>query len=172
MIIHATAGSLIGIGEIALLPFDVLKIKMQTNPDFVRGRGVGAIFREEGIRGLYKGAGWTAARNAPGSFALFGGISFIFFFVATNFKFITGSALVKGTLFGLEDYRKASLFQNFTASIAGALLSITVSAPLDTVKTRIQASLGNESGRSVVMGMIKNEGIGSFWKGLTPKILV
>ena len=29
---NATAGSLIGIGEIILLPLDVLKIKRQTNP--------------------------------------------------------------------------------------------------------------------------------------------
>ncbi|KAJ1619621.1 hypothetical protein T492DRAFT_413537 [Pavlovales sp. CCMP2436] len=29
---HATAGSLIGVGEVALLPLDVLKIRAQTNP--------------------------------------------------------------------------------------------------------------------------------------------
>ena len=61
--------SLIGIGEIILLPLDVLKIKMQTNPDAFRGRGIFRIIRDEGF-GLYRGAGWTAARNAPGSFAV------------------------------------------------------------------------------------------------------
>ena len=66
---HATAGSLIGIGEIVLLPLDVLKIKRQTNPEAFRGRGVFRIVADEGI-GLYRGAGWTAARNAPGSFAV------------------------------------------------------------------------------------------------------
>jgi hypothetical protein len=68
-IMHATAGSIIGIGEIVLLPLDVLKIKMQTNPDAFRGRGIGKIIADEGM-GLYRGAGWTAARNAPGSFAV------------------------------------------------------------------------------------------------------
>ncbi|KAI5282134.1 hypothetical protein KEM52_003765, partial [Ascosphaera acerosa] len=67
-VMHATAGSLIGIGEIVLLPLDVLKIKRQTNPEAFRGRGLFAIVKEEGM-GLYRGAGWTAARNAPGSFA-------------------------------------------------------------------------------------------------------
>lgn len=61
--------SLIGIGEIVLLPLDVLKIKRQTNPEAFRGRGVVAIVRDEGL-GLYRGWQWTAARNAPGSFAV------------------------------------------------------------------------------------------------------
>lgn len=68
-IMHATAGSLIGIGEIVLLPLDVLKIKRQTNPEAFRGRGVFKIVADEGL-GLYRGWGWTAARNAPGSFAV------------------------------------------------------------------------------------------------------
>lgn len=62
-------GSLIGIGEIVLLPLDVLKIKRQTNPEAFRGRGVFRIVADEGM-GLYRGWGWTAARNAPGSFAV------------------------------------------------------------------------------------------------------
>lgn len=61
--------SLIGIGEIVLLPLDVLKIKRQTNPEAFRGRGVLKIVKDEGF-GLYRGWGWTAARNAPGSFAV------------------------------------------------------------------------------------------------------
>ena len=66
---HATAGSIIGIGEIVLLPLDVLKIKRQTNPEAFRGRGLFRIIADEGF-GLYRGWGWTAARNAPGSFAV------------------------------------------------------------------------------------------------------
>lgn len=64
-----TCDSLIGIGEIVLLPLDVLKIKRQTNPEAFRGRGLFKIISDEGM-GLYRGAGWTAARNAPGSFAV------------------------------------------------------------------------------------------------------
>ncbi|KAJ1563036.1 hypothetical protein HK405_003888, partial [Cladochytrium tenue] len=107
--------------------------------------------------GLYRGATWTAARNAPGSFALFG-----------------GSAVVKEHVFGLTDYSKATFFQNFCASIGGAIASITVSAPLDVVKTRIQAKSSDmaEGGWSIVSRMAREEGFGSFFKGLTPKILV
>jgi hypothetical protein len=63
------SSSLIGIGEVVLLPLDVLKIKRQTNPEAFRGRGLFKIIKDEGM-GLYRGAGWTAARNAPGSFAV------------------------------------------------------------------------------------------------------
>ncbi|KAI9483931.1 MAG: mitochondrial carrier domain-containing protein [Benjaminiella poitrasii] len=155
-VMHATAGSLVGIGEIALLPLDVLKIKRQTNPEAFRGRGFLTIVKDEGM-GLYRGAGWTAARNAPGSFALFG-----------------GSAVVKEYVFSLKDYNQATFFQNFCASIGGAVASITVAAPLDVVKTRIQnRNFENpESGLKIIKDLIKYEGFGGFFKGLTPKILV
>ncbi|TPX10584.1 uncharacterized protein E0L32_008470 [Thyridium curvatum] len=155
-IMHSTAGSLIGIGEIVLLPLDVLKIKRQTNPEAFRGRGVLKIVKDEGF-GLYRGWGWTAARNAPGSFALFG-----------------GSAFTKEYLFGLQDYNKASWFQNFIASIAGASASLVVSAPLDVIKTRIQnRNFDNpESGFKILTKMARNEGFSSFFKGLVPKLLM
>lgn len=153
---QATAGSLTGLGEIVLLPLDVLKIKRQTNPEAFRGRGALQIFRDEGF-GLYKGASWTAARNAPGSFALFG-----------------GSAFTKEYVFGLEDYRSASWYQNFVASIAGSVSSIVVSQPLDVIKTRIQnQDFGSKAGGiTVIKDLVKNEGVGAFFKGLTPKVLV
>lgn len=155
-IMHSTAGSLIGIGEIVLLPLDVLKIKRQTNPEAFRGRGVLKIVADEGF-GLYRGWGWTAARNAPGSFALFG-----------------GSAFAKEFIFGLQDYNKASWFENFVASIAGASASLLVSAPLDVIKTRIQnRNFENpESGFRILSNMAKHEGFSSFFKGLVPKLLM
>jgi hypothetical protein len=147
---------LIGIGEIVLLPLDVLKIKRQTNPEAFRGRGLFKIISDEGM-GLYRGAGWTAARNAPGSFALFG-----------------GSAFAKEYIYGLTDYNAASWSQNFVASICGASASLIVSAPLDVIKTRIQnRNFENpESGFRIVSKMAKHEGMGSFFKGLTPKLLM
>lgn len=152
----ATAGSLIGIGEIVLLPLDVLKIKRQTNPEAFRGRGVFRIVADEGF-GLYRGWGWTAARNAPGSFALFG-----------------GSAATKQYLFKLEDYNSATWFQNFIASIAGSSASLIVSAPLDVVKTRIQNQNFEvkESGGKIIARMARQEGPTAFFKGLVPKLLM
>ncbi|KAF2660181.1 mitochondrial carrier [Lophiostoma macrostomum CBS 122681] len=155
-IMHATAGSLIGIGEIVILPLDVLKIKRQTNPEAFRGRGLFKIIKDEGL-GLYRGWGWTAARNAPGSFALFG-----------------GSAVAKEYFYKLSDYNAATWTQNFVASIAGASASLIVSAPLDVIKTRIQNRNFEEkgSGFKIVSNMARKEGFSSFFKGLTPKLLM
>ncbi|KAF2770875.1 mitochondrial carrier [Teratosphaeria nubilosa] len=152
---HATAGSLIGIGEIVLLPLDVLKIMRQTNPEAFRGRGVARIVADENFK-LYRGWGWTAARNAPGSFALFG-----------------GSAVAKEML-GLQDYNKATWFQNFVASIAGSSASLIVSAPLDVVKTRIQNQdfESKKGGVKVITDMLRHEGPTAFFKGLVPKLLM
>ncbi|BFZ56081.1 high copy suppressor of abf2 [Savitreella phatthalungensis] len=154
-VMYATAGSLVGIGEIVLLPLDVLKIKRQTNPEAFRGRGLLKIVSDEKWN-LYRGWGWTAARNAPGSFALFG-----------------GSAFTKEYVFGLSDYSGATWFQNFVASISGAAASLTVSAPLDVIKTRIQNRDFNDpkSGTQIISEMLKNEGATAFFKGLTPKLL-
>ncbi|KAJ3779923.1 hypothetical protein GGU10DRAFT_337613, partial [Lentinula aff. detonsa] len=98
LMMQATAGSLTGIGEVVLLPLDVLKIKRQEKS------------------ALYRGWGWTMARNAPGSFALFG-----------------ASAVTKDYVLGITDYSKATWTQNFIASIAGTVTPITVAAPLDTI---------------------------------------
>ncbi|EIN13092.1 mitochondrial carrier [Punctularia strigosozonata HHB-11173 SS5] len=155
MMVQALAGSLTGIGEVVLLPLDALKIKRQVNPEAFRGRGVLRIFAEEGTT-LYRGWGWTMARNAPGSFALFG-----------------GSAFAKDMM-GVRDYSKATVTQNFVASIVGAAASITVAAPLDVIKTRIQNANFEQKvhGMVVFKELVKNEGPLALFKGLTPKLLV
>jgi hypothetical protein len=154
-LLSATAGSIIGVGEIVLLPLDALKIKAQTAPEQLKGRGVLEIILKEGSN-LYRGAGWTAARNAPGSFALFG-----------------GNAAAKSFM-GIEEGQQASWAQDAIASCSGATASIAIAQPLDVIKTRIQNRPFDspESGASIMAKLIKNEGIGGFFKGLTPKIIV
>ena len=58
------------------------------------------------------------------------------------------------------------------ASVAGASASLVVSAPLDVIKTRVQnRNFENpESGFRIISSMLRNEGLSSFFKGLTPKV--
>lgn len=81
------------------------------------------------------------------------------------------SALTKD-LMGVADYHKATWGQNFVASIAGAVASITVAAPLDVIKTRIQNANFETRvhGLVVFRELVRNEGIGGLFKGLTPKV--
>jgi hypothetical protein len=85
-----------------------------------------------------------------------------------------GSAAAKEYIYKLTDYNSASWSQNFVASICGASASLVVSAPLDVIKTRIQnRNFENpESGFRIVSSMMKNEGFTSFFKGLTPKLIM
>lgn len=148
------AGSFMGAGEVVLLPFDVLKIKSQTNPEY-RGKSFVTVFKQEGVANLYAGWQWTMARNAPGSFSLFG-----------------ANALVKEYVMGLEDHRDATFMQNTISSTVGSVASILVACPLDVVKTRIQSgTYGDEGGFSIISNIVKNEGMGAFFKGATPKVL-
>ena len=131
---------------------------------------------EEGTT-LYRGWGWTMARNAPGSFAvrIFSYCFLIFLLILIPswlVQLFGASAVTKEYVLGVTDYSKATWGQNFVASIAGAVASITVAAPLDTVKTRIQNANFERKvhGMTVVKDLIKNEGASAFFKGLTPKV--
>lgn len=152
--LHSTSGMFVGLGEIVLLPLDVLKIKAQTNPAALSGRGVGEIFRTEGWA-LYRGWNWTAMRNMPGSFALFGATSVVYSWV-----------------FDLDKHDKKTLFQTFCGSFMGGVASIAVSAPMDVIKTRIQNKPFDDprSGAQVLGALFKNEGPSALFKGLVPKI--
>jgi hypothetical protein len=151
---QAVSGALVGMGEVVLLPLDVLKIKSQTNPDVLKGRGMVELFLKENIR-LYRGTTWTMARNAPGSFALFG-----------------ANSLVYTRLFGINGPREAKGYQIFVGSMAGGIASIIVSSPLDVIKTRLQNKAFDDkrSGFRVISELVKEEGGHAFFKGLTPKI--
>lgn len=153
-LLNASSGALIGLGEIVLLPLDVLKIKSQVNPAVLQGRGVVEIFRTEGFA-LYRGWNWTAARNMPGSFALFGANSFMY-----------------TRVFGTEGARDSTFPQIIAASIAGGVTSLIVSSPLDVIKTRIQNKPFDDprSGASLLKDLIKDEGAHALFKGLTPKV--
>lgn len=154
MMTESLSGSLIGIGEIVLLPLDRLKVLSQTNDAALANRSMLSVIRSEGL-GLYAGAGVTALRNAPGSFCLFG-----------------GTAFTKDIIFGLDDYSKASFMQNMIASTVGSVASITCTNPMDVVKTRIQNKNFGEkhTAGQIVKEILRDEGAGAFLKGVTPKV--
>ena len=154
--ISALSGSIIGVGEIALLPLDILKIKSQTNPESIKKRNLFQLIKQEKFN-LYRGWHWTAIRNAPGSFTLFG-----------------TSTLLKNSLFNLDMNAKSTLFQHFICSTGASIACIVVSSPLDVIKTRVQNKDFNQNtkGIKILKDIIKYEGITGFFRGIGPKIMV
>jgi len=149
--LHATSGFLIGIGETALLPLDILKIKVQVNPNYsIRDNMSELTFRE-----MYAGWSWTAFRNMPGSFILFG-----------------ANSLAYTRLYGIDGPKDAKFHQIFVASMCGATFSILLSSPMDVIKTRIQNKhFGDKrSGMRYVRNLLKKEGPSAFYKGILPKL--
>ena len=55
--ISAVSGSLIGIGEIALLPLDILKIKSQVNPEALSNKGIIDLVKKENLISTLVGDG-------------------------------------------------------------------------------------------------------------------
>lgn len=152
-LLRATAGSIIGAGEVALLPLDALKIKCQTSKERMSFSAMAKLVKQEKFN-LYNGASWTFARNVPGSFFLFG-----------------GDAVMKQYVFGLKNHRDATPTQTFVASAVGTFFSISFTNPLDVIKTRIQARQGTVHGMSIFKQTVSQEGLPAFFRGTTLKLL-
>ncbi|EKF26617.1 mitochondrial carrier protein, putative [Trypanosoma cruzi marinkellei] len=157
MALEATAGSLVGVFEVILLPIDRMKVLNQTNKEAIKNRSFFQILRQEGVMRMYAGIGTTAVRNVPGSFLLFG-----------------GAAWTKDYVFHLEDYSEATFIQNFVSSTVGGCLGVWFTNPIDVVKTRIQNKRfedGRVTGWGVMKETFQKEGVTAFYKGMLPKLL-
>ena len=152
--LNTISGMMIGMGEIVFLPFDVLKIKKQTDPNSLAGRGALSLFKTEKLK-LYRGTTLTLMRNIPGSMALFAGNSI-------------------GREYIYHGRNSLSLWETLMCSTIGCLGSICAAAPFDVIKTRIQQFAFEEKipARRLALDLVKTEGPGAFFKGMLPKTLV
>ena len=150
---NAVSGALMGAGEVILLPFDIMKIKTQVNPEMVK-MGLSGLIKQEGLAGLYAGASYTAARNVCGSFMLFG-----------------VNSVVKSSITSSD--ATPTFVQLALSSTAGSICSILVACPLDVVKTRLQSGTHSGlSGKVIIRSIYREEGFGGFFKGAVPKVAV
>jgi solute carrier family 25 protein 33/36 len=63
-------------------------------------------------------------------------------------------------------------WRHFIAGGAGGMVGATITCPLEVIKTRLQSrELANSSVWRQVGGIMKNEGIRGFWKGLGPMVV-
>lgn len=146
-----------GITHTALTPLDLVKCRIQVNPEKYKSvfGGLKLTIKEEGIRGL--GRGW--APTAIG-YSLQGLCKFGFYEV---FKSVYANAIgeEKSYLYRTYLYLAASASAEFFADIA--------LCPLEACKVRIQTQPGCSRYLSVVgPQIIKQEGIGGLYKGLGP----
>ncbi|KAL3428937.1 mitochondrial carrier domain-containing protein [Aspergillus tetrazonus] len=148
---------------LAVTPFESIKTQLiddrkSANPR-MRGffHGSGVIFRERGIRGFFQGFVPTTARQAANS--------------ATRFSSYTMlKQMAEGYVAPGEKLGTASTFA--LGGMAG-LITVYVTQPLDTVKTRMQsleASKNYKNSFVCAARIFKDEGILTFWSGAVPRL--
>ncbi|KAL4923285.1 putative mitochondrial tricarboxylate transporter (Ctp) [Aspergillus undulatus] len=148
---------------LAVTPFESIKTQLiddrkSANPrmrGFIHGSGV--IFKERGIRGFFQGLVPTTARQAANS--------------ATRFSSYTMlKQMAEGYVAPGEKLGTASTFA--LGGMAG-LITVYVTQPLDTVKTRMQsleASRNYKNSFVCAARIFRDEGLLTFWSGAVPRL--
>ena len=116
------------------------------------------LFKEGGIRSVFRGANMTLARDGPGSAAYFATYEYTKRYMMP--KDANGNP--SGDL---------SLTAIITAGgAAGVAMWIPV-FPIDTIKSRLQSAEGRPTVRGTVTGLYRNGGLKAFFPGMGPAML-
>ncbi|KAI0087122.1 mitochondrial carrier [Irpex rosettiformis] len=157
---------------LVVTPMEVVKIRLQAQQHSLAdpleapryrnaGHAVYTIIREEGVSTLYRGVSLTALRQATNQGANF-----------TAYQEIKKLAhKYQPELTELPSYQHMLI-----GLISGAMGPFS-NAPIDTIKTRLQKATA-EPGKSalqritaIASDMWRQEGVRSFYKGITPRVL-
>ena len=89
-----------------------------------------------------------------------------------NFFFINSA--IREYLFEKENQWELAFQQFAFTSLCSSIISITISAPFDLIKTRIQNKNFGErvNSFSVIVNILKHENYKSFFKGLNTKLFI
>jgi solute carrier family 25 (mitochondrial carnitine/acylcarnitine transporter), member 20/29 len=155
------AGMVSGVFTTAVMvPMEQVKIRMQ-----IDGQGgaakkyngfadvVRALYREGGMRSLYRGTGLTLLRDCPGSGAYFAG-----------YEYFKRLGVPEGGT--LKDVSKSWIL--FSGGMAG-ICNWLISLPPDTLKSRVQGHPDKyKSGLDCFRQLMRNEGPSALFRGFAP----
>jgi solute carrier family 25 citrate transporter 1 len=116
------------------------------------------IARERGIAGFFQGFVPTTARQAANSATRFGSYTFL--------KQLAQSYTAPG--------EKLGTISTFGIGGIAGLITVYVTQPLDTIKTRMQSIEAKKTYRNsfhCASMIFKNEGILTFWSGALPRLV-
>lgn len=153
------------IADIALCPFEAVKVRMQTTiPPFAKGTfdGINTIIAKEGTSGLYKGLYPLWGRQIPYTMMKFA-------------SFETIVEMIYDRLPGQKsDYGKAAQTGvSFTAGYAAGVLCAIVSHPADVMVSKLNANRQPGEAFGAAMGRIyKDIGFSGLWNGLPVRIVM
>ncbi|KAJ9625063.1 Cu/Pi carrier [Taxawa tesnikishii (nom. ined.)] len=151
--------------DIALCPFEAVKVRMQTTipPQFTGTlNGINTIIGKEGVGGLYKGLYPLWGRQIP----------------YTMMKFASFETIVEAIYHRLpgtkQDYGKAAQTAvSFTGGYLAGILCAIVSHPADVMVSKLNASRQPGEAFGAAMGRIyKDIGFAGLWNGLPVRIVM
>jgi len=149
---------------LAVTPFESIKTQLiddrkSANPrmrGFIHGTKV--IAQERGLRGFFQGFVPTTARQAANS--------------ATRFSsYTTLRQFAQGYVTPGE---KLGTLSTFAIGGMAGLITVYITQPIDTVKTRMQSLEARKNYRNSLdcaTKIFKNEGILTFWSGAVPRLV-
>ncbi|KAJ3110816.1 hypothetical protein HDU96_006253 [Phlyctochytrium bullatum] len=148
-----------------MMPITIIKVRYESS--FYRYRSIShaaaSIWKQDGLRGFFFGAGATAMRDAP-----FAG-TYVMLYEAL--KPVYSSIIVPGTSRHNPEYSHNTLV-NIASSVTAGITSTVLTQPFDVLKTRLQ--LKPAEYRSTPYGFLKiarDEGFRGFFVGLMPRII-
>ncbi|PGH12551.1 hypothetical protein AJ79_04172 [Helicocarpus griseus UAMH5409] len=148
---------------LAVTPFESIKTQLIDDRKSVNPRmrgflhGTALIFRERGIPAFFQGFVPTTARQAANSATRFGSYT-------TLRQFAQGY---------VEPGEKLGTVSTFAIGGLAGLITVYVTQPLDTVKTRMQSIEARKNYKNSFVcaaNIFKNEGILTFWSGALPRL--
>jgi solute carrier family 25 carnitine/acylcarnitine transporter 20/29 len=138
-------------GQKTLAPGE--KPKYSSGVDVVR-----QLYKEGGIRSVFRGSTATLARDGPGSAAYF-----------ATYEIIKRKLTPIDPATGEKSGDLSLLAITTAGGAAGVAMWIPV-FPVDTVKSRLQTMEGNPSIGGIVKGLYKSGGLKAFFPGFGPAI--
>ncbi|KAH8602538.1 mitochondrial phosphate carrier protein 2 [Bisporella sp. PMI_857] len=161
----AASASAEAIADVALCPFEAVKVRMQTTiPPFATGtfNGISMITGKEGFGGLYKGLYPLWGRQIPYTMMKFASFETI---VEMIYERLPGQK---------SDYSKAAQTGvSFTGGYLAGILCAVVSHPADVMVSKLNANRQPGEAFGAAMGRIyKDIGFGGLWNGLPVRIVM
>jgi len=116
------------------------------------------LYKEGGIRSVFRGSFATLARDGPGSAAYF-----------ATYEYIKRSLTPKDPLTGKASGDLSLLAVTGAGAAAGVAMWVPI-FPVDTVKSRLQTIEGKPTVGGVISGLYKNGGLKAFFPGFGPAL--
>lgn len=153
------------IADVALCPFEAVKVRMQTTiPPFATGTfsGISTVTGKEGVAGLYKGLYPLWGRQIPYTMMKFASFETI---VEMIYNYLPGQK---------SDYNKgAQTAVAFTGGYLAGILCAIVSHPADVMVSKLNANRLPGEPFGAAMGRIYQEiGFVGLWNGLPVRIVM